>query len=95
MDGAKPYEFVRFGAMDGTKPYEFTGFGAMEGTKRRCTALKLALGHLMPRGGGPKVDHVRRVTALTTPRAGPRHGAGTFNQPLGKPYKTLGNLTKP
>ncbi len=30
MDGTKPYEFIRFGAMEVTKPYEFIGFGAME-----------------------------------------------------------------
>ena len=29
MDGTKPYEFIRFGAMYVTTPYEFIGFGAM------------------------------------------------------------------
>ncbi len=33
MEGAKPYEFIRFGAMDVTRPYEFIRFGAMDVTK--------------------------------------------------------------
>ena len=33
MDVAKPYEFIRLGAMDVAKPYEFIWFGAMDVTK--------------------------------------------------------------
>jgi len=33
MDGTKPYEFIKFGAMDVTKPYEFIRFGVMDVTK--------------------------------------------------------------
>ncbi len=31
VDGAKPYEFIGFGAVDGAKPYEFIGFGTVDG----------------------------------------------------------------